>query len=622
MNYLHIENLTLHYGDKTIFDDISLYINQGDKVALVAKNGTGKTTLMKMIFGEELPNSDAKFFIHSDVKVGYLSQDILLDESKTIKQVLYSQQSEKFIAIENYHKAMHDPPLYPLEPAISAMDKLGIWDLESRMSQILGKLDIYDLEQRVGSLSGGQKKRVALSAILIEEPDLILMDEPTNHLDPEMIEWLENYLRSRDLTLLIITHDRYFLDTVCNHIIELENGKLQKYQGNYAYYLEKKQAQLDVLYAQNEKMKNLFRREQEWMRRQPKARTTKAKARISSFDTLEENTTFKVKKEELKLETVENRLGSKILEFHNVSKSFGQKKILENFSYKFKRNEKVGIVGKNGVGKTTFLHLILGNQKPDKGEIIVGDTVKIGYYQQESTNADLFGTDGEKRMIEVIKDAADYIPLKGGKNYTAAQMLERFLFPSHQHYVMVKKLSGGERRRLTLIRTLMLNPNFLILDEPTNDLDIITLNVLQQFLEEFEGCVIVISHDRYFMDNCVEHLFVFQGNGIIKDFYGTYTEYRTTGVIDEKKNTVSENKPTSKTTTNSDNKLTYNEQRELKKIESDIPKLEKEQETLSLKLTENIAYSELESVTERLSVISQELETANNRWMELMEKVG
>lgn len=620
MNYLAIENLTLHYGDKIIFEDINFYINKGDKVALVAKNGTGKTTLLKMIFGEELPSSDAKFFIHSDVKVGYLQQDTPLDESKTIREVLFSQNSEKFLAIDNYNKAMEGN--YSLEEAMVAMDKLQVWDLESRMSQILGKLDIYDLEQRVGSLSGGQKKRVALSAILIEEPDLILMDEPTNHLDPEMIEWLENYLRSRELTLLVITHDRYFLDAVCNQIIELENGKLQKYAGNYAYYLDKKQLQMEILFSQNEKMKNIFRREKEWMSKQPKARTTKSKSRIQNFDTIEENTVLKPKKEELKLETVENRLGSKILEFHKAYKSFGEKKILENFEYKFKRNEKVGIVGKNGVGKTTFLNLILGLEKPDKGEVVVGETVKIGYYRQENNEFD-----GEKRMIEIIKDAAEHIPLKGGKSYTAAQMLERFLFPGHMHYVFVKKLSGGEKRRLSLIRTLMLNPNFLILDEPTNDLDIITLNVLQEFIEEFEGCVIVISHDRYFMDNCVEHLFCFEGNGKVRDYYGTYTEYRNE--IQENKYNQSETKSitekpaeTKSANKSTGNKLSYNEQRELDKIEKELPKLENEQIELSAKLTENLSFEELQKVTDRLSVIAKTIEDYNMRWLELADKMG
>jgi len=619
MNYLAVENLTIHYGDKIIFDDVNFYINKGDKIALVAKNGTGKTTLFKMIFGEELPNSAAKFNIHPDIKVGYLPQETILDGDKTIKEVLYAQQSEKFQAIERYQKATEDPENHSLEAAMLEMDKLQIWDLESRMSQILGKLNIYNLDQKAGSLSGGQKKRVALSAILIEEPDLILLDEPTNHLDPEMIEWLENYLRSRDMTMMIITHDRYFLDTVCNQIVELENGKIQKYNGNYAYYLEKKQNQIEILYSQNEKLKNIFRREKEWMSRQPKARTTKAKSRISNFGDIEDKTILKHKDEKLKLETVENRLGSKILEFHKATKSFGELKIVENFDYKFKRFEKVGIVGRNGVGKTTFLNMIMGIEKPDRGEVIVGDTVKIGYYRQENNE-----WDGEKRMIEIIKEAAEFIPLKGGKNYSASQMLERFLFPSHQHYVLVKKLSGGEKRRLSLIRTLMLNPNFLILDEPTNDLDIVTLNVLQEFIEEFEGCVIVISHDRYFLDNCVEHLFAFEGQGKIRDYYGTYTEYR----MEQQANKIaqySEPKAPEPSKTTEDHKkakpgLTYNEQRELSKIEKELPELELEQSNLTLRLGEKLNFEELEKINKRLTEIATIVENHNNRWLELADK--
>ena len=369
-------------------------------------------------------------------------------------------------------------------------------------------------------------------------------------------------------------------------------------------------------------MTNIFRREKEWMSKQPKARTTKAKSRIQNFDTIEENTVLKPKKEELKLETVENRLGSKILEFHKAYKSFGEKKILENFEYKFKRNEKVGIVGKNGVGKTTFLNMIMGLEKPDKGEVILGETVKIGYYRQENNEFD-----GEKRMIEIIKDAAEHIPLKGGKSYTASQMLERFLFPGHMHYVFVKKLSGGEKRRLSLIRTLMLNPNFLILDEPTNDLDIITLNVLQEFIEEFEGCVIVISHDRYFMDNCVEHLFCFEGNGKVRDYYGTYTEYRNE--IQENKYNQTETKATTekaleaKTAIKSTgNKLSFNEQREFSKIEKELPSLETEQADLSAKLTESLSFDELQKVTDRLSTIAKTIEEYNRRWLELAEKMG
>jgi ATP-binding cassette subfamily F protein uup len=440
-----------------------------------------------------------------------------------------------------------------------------------------------------------------------------------------MIEWLENYLKRSELTLFIITHDRYFLDTVCNQIVELDNGFMQKFQGNYAYYLEKKNQQVEIEKAHNEKAKNLYRRELEWMRRQPKARTTKSKSRIDRFDNVEADAKKRFDEDKVKLETVENRLGNKILEFRNASKAFKDRVILDKFEYKFRRFEKVGIVGKNGVGKTTFLKLILGEEALDSGDIVLGDTVKVGYYKQENVS---FPED--KRLIEVVKDIAEYIPLKGGKNYTASQMLERFMFPSHMHYNMVKKLSGGERRRLSLILILMQNPNFLILDEPTNDLDIVTLNVLQEFIEEFDGCVILITHDRYFMDNCVEHLFVFEGNGKVKDFNGTYTEYRlnyanTPQKTEEKPKTdlepVSETPEITKTTEvqASKRKLSYNEQRELTTIEKELPQLEAEKEKLSMQLTGNLSFDEIQKISDDLKKVVEKIDHHSERWLELSE---
>ncbi len=622
MNLLSIQGLSLSYGEKIIFDEIDLYINQGDRIALVAKNGTGKSTLLRVIDGQETVSESTRIEIHADAQVGYLPQDIKLDQRKSIRQVLYDQDSEKFVALDAYRKASIDPQKHDMPLALEDMDRLNLWDLESRMEQILGKLNIYDLDQKVAELSGGQKKRVALTALLLEEPQLILMDEPTNHLDPDMIEWLEDYLLSRNLTLLLITHDRYFLDKVCDHILELDHGKLHKYQGNYAYYVSKKQEQLERDASYNAKMKNLYRREKEWMSRQPQARTTKAKSRIRNFDAIEDSANMRRANDDIILETVENRLGNKILEFHNVSKSFGDKKILSHFDYKFKRFDKVGIVGANGVGKTTFLEMVLQNIPIDQGEIIVGDTVRFAYYRQETIPEH----EQEKRMIEYIQDVAEHIPLKGGKTYSAAQMLERFLFPKSQHYVKIKKLSGGEKRRLTLIRALMLNPNFLILDEPTNDLDILTLNILQVFLEEFEGCIMVVSHDRYFMDQCVDHLFVFEGNGIVKDFHGTYSEYRqilrhhTTAKSSEKeeKNT----KPKSKQKPKTENKkLSYNEQKELKKIESSLPKLEQERNILTEKLQQNLDYTELEKINKQLTETLEALEAAQEKWFEIMAKI-
>ena len=627
MNYISIENLTLHYGDKILFENVELYINKGDKIALVAKNGTGKTTLFKMLFGQELPNADAKFFIHQDIKVGYLPQEPQFDAEKTIKEIIFGSQTHLFNIIEQYRLASLNPENYDLDYLIQEMERLQAWDIESKISQILGKLELYDLDQKIKTLSGGQKKRVALTQLLIEEPELILMDEPTNHLDPDMIEWLENYLKRAELTLFIITHDRYFLDTVCNQIVELENGKTQKYQGNYAYYLDKKNAQIDVEKAHNEKAKNLYRRELEWMRRQPKARTTKSKSRIDRFDDVEKDAKKKFDNEQVKLETVENRLGSKILEFRNAKKNYGEKCVLDTFEYKFRKFEKVGIVGKNGVGKTTFIKLILGEEPLDKGEIVLGDTVKVGYYRQEINEYP-----PEKRLIEVVKDVAEFIPLKGGKTYSASQMLERFMFPSHSHYTLVKKLSGGEKRRLALILVLMKNPNFLILDEPTNDLDIITLNVLQEFIEEFEGCVLLITHDRYFMDNCVEHLFIFEGNGKIRDFNGTYTEYRLEqksggskpnqpikSEVNQKEEAPVKSTEVQNIATTTKKKLSFNESNELKKIEKELPDLEAQKVLLSNQLLGNLSFDEIQKISESLTSICEKIDMYTLRWLELSE---
>ncbi len=619
MNLLSIQGLSLSFGDKLILDDIDLYINQGDRIALVAKNGTGKSTLLRVITGDEPVSGDVRIERHAEARVGYLPQDIQLDSTKTIRQVLYDHDSIKFTTLDHYRKASADPDRYDMQAAIDDMERLRLWDLESRMEQILGKLNIHNLDQKISQLSGGQKKRVALTALLLEEPQLILMDEPTNHLDPDMIEWLEDYLLSRNLTLLLITHDRYFLDKVCDTIVELDNGKLHKYKGNYAYYVSKKQDQLERDQAHNAKMKNLYRREKEWMSRQPQARTTKAKSRIKNFDTIEESANMRRQSENVILETVENRLGNKILEFHNATKSFGDKKILHQFDYKFKRYDKLGIVGANGVGKTSFLEMIMQRLPLDKGEIIIGDTVKFAYYQQETIPEH----EQDKRMIEYIQDRAEYIPLKGGKTYSAAQMLERFLFPKSQHYVKIKKLSGGEKRRLTLIRALMLNPNFLILDEPTNDLDILTLNILQDFIEDFEGCVIVVSHDRYFMDHCVDHLFVFEGDGVVRDFHGTYTEYRlqkskqnTTKQTPTEIETHKKNKPKTE-----QKKLSYKEQRELKKIESEIPKLESLRDELTEQLQTDLDYEQLTEINQKLTDTIAQLENQQETWFELMAKI-
>mgnify|MGYP000247221194 CR=1 FL=1 len=623
MNVLRIQGLNLSYGEKLIFEELELFIQQGDRVALVAKNGTGKSSLFKIITGAEPTPLGAEVEIHKDSKVGYLPQNVQWQDDKTIKEVILEQSTQKLQALEYYKRAAAEEAGYEMDQALESMDRLNIWDLESRMEQILGKLNLFDVEQRISTLSGGQKKRVALTALLVEEPQLILMDEPTNHLDPDMIEWLEDYLISRSLTLLIITHDRYFLDKVCNRIVELDNGKLYKYNGNYAYYVEKKQAQIERDEAYNAKMKNLYRREKEWMSRQPKARTTKAKSRIKEFGYIEESANMKREKEKLTLETVDNRLGTKVVHFHHVHKSFGEKVILSDFNYKFKRFDKIGIVGGNGAGKTTFLEMIMGNVTVDSGEIVVGETVKFGYYQQE----DIPPQHQEKRMIEYIREVAEFIPLKGGRSYTSAQMLERFLFPKDQHFNTIETLSGGEKKRLTLIKTLMQNPNFLILDEPTNDLDILTLNVLQAFIEEFVGSVLVVSHDRYFMDNVVDQLFIFEGDGLVRDFNGTYSEYR----MSLANNTPhAKPKPTINTESSAaikknkkerPKKLSFNEQRRLTELDEEIPKLEALKKSLIADLQSNQEYELLQKINQQLTDTINTLDDFQEEWFTLMERL-
>jgi len=622
MNVLRIQGLNLSYGDKLIFKDLELFIQQGDRVALVAKNGTGKSSLFKIITGEEPTPLGAEVEVHKDIRVGYLPQNAQWQDGITIKDAILEQSTQKIQALEYYKKAATETAGYDMNIALEQMDQLDIWDLESRMEQILGKLNLFDVDQQVSTLSGGQKKRVALTALLVEEPQLILMDEPTNHLDPDMIEWLEDYLISRSITLVIITHDRYFLDKVCNRIIELDNGKLYKYNGNYAYYVEKKQAQIERDQAYNAKMKNLFRREKEWMSRQPKARTTKAKSRIKEFGTIKESANMKREKEKLVLETVENRLGNKVVHFHSVNKSFGDKKILDDFSYKIKRYDKIGIVGGNGAGKTTFLEMITGKQPVNSGQIVIGESVKFGYYQQE----DIPLHDQDKRMIEYIRDVAEFIPLKGGKTYSAAQMLERFLFPKDQHFTAIKKLSGGEKKRLTLIKTLMQNPNFLILDEPTNDLDILTLNVLQSFIEDFLGSVMIVSHDRYFMDNVVDHLFIFEGNGHVRDYNGTYSEYRMSLANKDQdssqKTEANPAKPTPvKRVRERPKKLSFKEKRRLEELDATIPKLEVLKDELIAKLQTTQDYEAIQEINQQLTETVSNLDEFQDEWFELMERI-
>ena len=523
MNYLSVENISKSYGARTLFKNISFGISEGQKVALVAKNGTGKTSILKILSGDEKPDTGLVTY-RKNLKVGYLSQDPILEEGHSILQNVLSAENPITRAIKVYEEALENPDnTEAYQRAFDTMDQLQAWDYEAQVKQILGKLGLHEHSAVVDKLSGGQRKRVALAKTLISKPELLILDEPTNHLDVEMIEWLEEYLSQSSITLFMVTHDRYFLEVICDNILELENATLYQHPGNYSSFLERKAEREEIEGVNIGKAKNLMRKELEWIRRQPKARGTKSKARISSFHDLKKDAGKKIEDEKLQMDIKMTRMGSKILELHKLKKAYGELKILESFDYVFKRGERVGIVGKNGVGKSTFLKIITGEEDIDGGKIITGETIKFGFYTQSGIKLD-----NEKRVIDVVKDIAEYIPVgrKGG-DISASQMLERFLFDGDRQYTYVSKLSGGEKRRLYLLTVLMKNPNFLILDEPTNDLDILTLNVLEDFLMEFGGCLLIVTHDRYFMDKLTDHLFVFEGDGMVKDFPGNYTEYKT-----------------------------------------------------------------------------------------------
>ena len=614
MNYLSVEQLSLNYGEKVLFENLSVFINKGDKIALVAKNGTGKSTMLKIMAGVEVPSAATKLIIHKDIKTSFLHQDPQLDWNMTIEDLIFDSHNPKLKAVKLYEKCLLENIADErLHHSIEELERLNAWDIEAMVKIVLSKLHLNELQKIGNTLSGGQKKRVALAKILIDEPDFLILDEPTNHLDPEMIEWLEEYLKSEKITLLMVTHDRYFLDRVCNQILELEDGLLYKYKGNYSYYLEKKQDRVDIKNANIDKAQNLYRKELDWMRRMPQARSTKAKSRIDSFYDTEKAAKQKITDEQVQLDIITQRMGNKILEFRNVQKRFDDNIIVKKFDYKFKRHEKVGIVGKNGVGKSTFLNMIMGLEQPDIGEIVIGETIKIGYYTQDGIKLN-----EDKRVIEVIKEVANFIPLKGGKEISASQMLERFLFSPKDQYTFVSKLSGGEKRRLTLLMVLMENPNFLILDEPTNDLDILTLNVLEDFLEEFDGCLIVVTHDRYFMDKLVDHLFIFEGNGEIRDFNGTYRTYLAENTLKTRSNTntnsISNNnlKPQEV-----EKKLNFQEQKELRNLETEIAKLEKEKSDFTEKLYTITDYIEIEKISKKIHKTDQQIEQKTMRWMEL-----
>lgn len=617
MNYLSVENISKSFGERVLFEDISFGINKDQKVAFIAKNGTGKTSLLNIITGRAEADS-GQIISRKGIHIAFLSQKEDLDPNLTIEETIFASDTPILDVIANYERALLNPDdTANYQKAFEQMELHNAWDFETQYKQILFKLKLEDLTLKVSSLSGGQKKRLALATILINKPDLLILDEPTNHLDLEMIEWLEDYFKKENITLFMVTHDRYFLERVCNEIVELENGKLYNYKGSYSYYLDKKEARIQAEQASVEKAKNLYKKELDWMRRQPKARTTKSKSRIDDFYVIKEKAHQRRKEHVVQLEINMERMGSKILELHNVSKSFQEKVLLDKFEYVFKKGERIGIIGKNGTGKSTFLNLITGNLKPDAGKVIVGDTIKFGYYTQSGINP----KEGQK-VIEVIKEYGEYIPLKKGRMISAAQLLERFLFDRKRQYDFVEKLSGGELKRLYLCTVLIQNPNFLILDEPTNDLDIVTLNVLESFLLDFPGCLFVVSHDRYFMDKIVDHLFVFRGNGVIEDFPGNYTDFRVYEDSIEPEPKSTEKKEKKSWRQDDSDKLTYNEQKEYKRLEKDIQRLEEEKEKIeALFVTGELSQEEIQEKSIELQQIINESEEKTERWFELAAKI-
>lgn len=622
MNILSLENISKSYGDKPLFTGLSFGLQEGEKRALIARNGTGKSTLMKIIAGMEKPD-DGIISYRTGLRIGYLDQQPQFNPTQTVLQAALGVSNPMTDAIRAYEKCIAHPDdasaAYhdQLQQAIARMDETHAWSYEARMKQILGRLNLHDLEQLISTLSGGQLKRLALAHTLIEEPDLLLLDEPTNHLDTDMVEWLEDFLRRSTSALLMITHDRYFLDNICNEISELENGKMYHYEGNYSYFLMKKEEREQNRESELEKDRNIYRNELEWMRKQPKARTTKSKSRIDAFNELDEKVQGVRKEKALRLDVKMNRIGGKVLEMKKVYKKFGDKIILKGFDYTFKTGERIGIVGSNGSGKSTFLNMLTGIEQPDSGKINAGDTVIFGYYSQQG-----IVLKEDKRIIEVVKDIADVIPLADGSKVTASQFLNIFQFPPSMQQSFVSKLSGGERRRLFLLTVLIKNPNFLILDEPTNDLDLITLNTLEEFLMHFRGCLIIVSHDRYFLDKLVDHLLIFKGNGEVQDFNGNYLDWRNArqeedarakGEREKAKVARQEEKvaPVVK-------KVSYKEKLELENLEKDISRLESEKKELELKLSDGSgSHEQIFQLSLRYREVELELETKSMRWMEL-----
>lgn len=629
MTYLSTENLSKSYGHKLLFEDLSFGISQGDKTALIAENGTGKSTLLQILAGNETQDS-GKVMIQNDVSIGFLEQDPQLDDNLTIRSYIAQSNNKMVQIIQEYERTVqaqaenyNEETQKAFQKAASAMDAADAWDYEQRMEQILGKLNIHDLDQSIDTLSGGQKKRVALAFVLLDDPDMLILDEPTNHLDVEMIEWLEEYLKKSNMTLLMVTHDRYFLDRVCDHIIELEGGKLYHHEGNYQYFLEKRAERREIERKSAHKANQLYKKELEWMRRSPKARTTKSKSRIDDFKDLQDELDTGKDNPELRLQMDMHRMGGKILELLNVSKSYDEETILDSFYYDFEKGERIGIIGENGVGKSTFLKILTGEEPFDSGKRRVGETIVFGHYRQKG-----YDFDEEQRVIDVIESVAKVIKLSNGKKISASQFLKHFMFTDEMQYTPVKKLSGGEKRRLNLMMVLIQNPNFLILDEPTNDLDLLTLNKLEEFLLDFQGCLILVSHDRFFMDKLVEHYFVFEGDGEVSDHHGTYEEYRIKKKKREaeertKKKAKSPSSSNGKNTSSSGNEgLSYNERREYNKLEDKIQELEAKKEALGTQINKaDLDHEELREKSNHYAELEDEIENCTERWFELAERM-
>jgi ATP-binding cassette subfamily F protein uup len=622
LNYLSAESVSKTYNDRWLFKDLSIGISQGEKLALVGNNGVGKSTLLKILTGEIQPDN-GKVSIRQGIRLGFLTQEPTVSNDLTVKDALFSETNEVAKVVKEYENCLHHPETSGdrMQAVLERMEELNAWDYDAKVQEVIGKLGVPDIDKKFGELSGGQKKRIFLAQLLLQEPDLIIMDEPTNHLDLTAIEWLENYLSGQNITLIMVTHDRYFLDNVVNEIIEIDRGQLFRYKGKYAYFLEKKSEREEMLKTEVGKAKQLLKKELEWMRKQPRARGTKSKYRIEAYYELKEFASTDIKKEKLELDIKEARQGGKILEVEKISKSYGSQKLVDNFSYVFKKKDKIGVVGKNGIGKSTFLDMLTGKLNPDKGEVIRGVTTKFGYFTQESISLN-----PANRLIEEVKSIAEFITLSDGTQMSASKFLETFLFPPEKQYNYVNKLSGGEKKRLQLLKLLVTNPNFLILDEPTNDFDIDTLNVLEDFLEKFSGCLLLVSHDRYFMDHLVDQLFIFEGDGVIRQFNGNYTDYRDAKDEEEALATSPKSIPVVKDEpqkSGEKRKASFKEKQEYDKLQEEIDQLEKKKTELGeLMNTGSSDHAQLRKWADEIQKITDQVDEKTLRWLELSELIN